>query len=354
MSEPKPASSPSRHSGQSPQPSLGLGLGLGIVPEPVLFRSGQLAVKLYSDFINVSLSSAQSARTYRSVTRSFFLWCDSVSLNELLDVEPSHIKAYLHHRDVELGKTGSVQTHFAAVRSMFHALVAGGYVATNPAASVKYQIHKGREGKTPVISTAEVRAIIDTIFDGLEVHSLADRETNTRKPKQTDYRDRALIALMGYTFVRIGGALSTRLRDYTVYDGERWLEFGEKGGKLHKLPVLGEARTYLDDYIRECSLTDPDAPLFQSANRNGVLSGKSYDRTNALRMVKKRAAAAGVTGRVVNHTFRATGITRFLENDGSLDEAQTIANHADSSTTRLYDRRGKAGLVKTMRKVTYE
>ena len=317
---------------------------LEIVPEPILVRSGQTAVTLYSRFINVGLASAQSARTYRSVTRSFMLWLETQGVDELLDVEPDHVKAYLVHRDVELGKTGSVATHFAAVRSMFHAFVAGGYLASNPATSVKYRIHKGREGKTPVISTAEVRAIIDGIFDDVPHETL----------KHTDYRDRALIAVMGYTFARIGGALSTRLRDYVVYDGERWLEFAEKGGKLHRLPVLGEARTYLDNYIRACDLSDPDAWLFQSANRNGTLSGKPYDRTNALRMVKRRAATAGVTGRVVNHTFRATGITRFLENDGSLDDAQTIANHADSSTTKLYDRRGKTGLVKTMRKVRYE
>ena len=321
-----------------------------IVPEPVLVRSGQLAVKLYGDFINVGMRSAQSARTYRSITRTFFLWCDSVKLDELVDVEPSHIKAYLHHRDVELGRTGSVPTHFAAVRSMFHAFVAGGYLATNPAASVKYQTYKGREGKTPVISTQEVRAIIDGIFNPPSPRP----NGGNRRPRQTDYRDRALIALMGYTFVRIGGALGTKLGDYTVYDGERWLEFGEKGGKLHRLPVLGEARTYLDDYIRECSIRHPEAWLFQSANRNGDLTGKPYDRTNALRMVKRRAEAAGVTGRVVNHTFRATGITRFLENDGSLDEAQMIANHASNTTTKLYDRRGKAGLVDSMRKVSYD
>ena len=321
-----------------------------IVPEPVLVRSGQLAVKLYGDFINVGMRSAQSARTYRSITRTFFLWCDSVELDELVDVEPSHIKAYLHHRDVELGKTGSVPTHFAAVRSMFHAFVAGGYLATNPAASVKYQTYKGREGKTPVISTKEVRDIIDGIF----MAPSSNADGGNRRPKQTDYRDRALIALMGYTFVRIGGALGTKLGDYTVFDGERWLEFGEKGGKLHRLPVLGEARTYLDDYIRECSIRHPEEWLFQSANRNGDLTGKPYDRTNALRMVKRRAEAAGVTGRVVNHTFRATGITRFLENDGSLDEAQMIANHASNTTTKLYDRRGKAGLVDSMRKVSYD
>jgi len=321
---------------------------LRITPEPLLARSGQLAVTLYSEFINVGLRSAQSARTYRSVTKSFFTWSEAQGLMDLIDVEPSHVKAYLVHRDVELGKSGSVATHFSAVRSMFHAFVAGGYLPSNPAASVKYQIPKGREGKTPVISTAEVRAILDNIFEGSE------GSPPPKMLKQTDYRDRALIALMGYTFVRIGGALSTRLRDYVVYDGERWLEFGEKGGKLHRLPVLGEARIYLDDYIRECGLSDPDAFIFQSANRNGVLSGKPYDRTNALRMVKKRATAAGINSRVVNHTFRSTGITRFLENDGSLDEAQVIANHADSSTTRLYDRRSKSGLVKTMRKVRYE
>lgn len=321
---------------------------IDIAPESVLVNSGELAIRLYNDFINVGLRSVQSARTYRSVTRSFFIWCEAQGLADLIDVEPSHVKAYLVHRDVELGKTGSVSTHFSAVRSMFHAFVAGGYLVSNPATSVKHQIPKGREGKTPVISTSEVRAILDVIFEG------SSGSPALKKPKETDYRDRALISLMGYTFVRIGGALSTRLRDYVVYDGERWLEFGEKGGKLHRLPVLGEARIYLDDYIRECGLNDPDAYIFQSANRNGKLSGKPYDRTNALRMVKKHALAAGVNSRVVNHTFRATGITRFLENDGTLDEAQIIANHADGSTTKLYDRRGKSGLVKTMRKVKYD
>lgn len=330
------------------QDHMNASTNVSITPEPMLVRSGSDAIQIYSNFINVGLTSAQSSRTYRSVTRSFLMWCDTQGLEDLIDVEPHHIKSYLVHRDVELGKTGSVATHFAAVRSMFHAFVASGYLQTNPAASVKYQIPKGREGKTPVITTTEVRKILDCIFDGPKGGPAPS------KLKQTDYRDRALIAVMGYTFARIGGVLSTRLRDYSVYDGERWLEFGEKGGKLHRLPVLGEARVYLDDYIRECSIIDPDAWLFQSANRNGSLSGKPYDRTNALRMVKRRAENAGVSSRVVNHTFRATGITRFLENEGTIEEAQSIANHADSSTTRLYDRRNKSGLVKTMRRVKYE
>jgi hypothetical protein len=47
----------------------------------------------------------------------------------------------------------------------------------------------------------------------------------------------------------------------------------------------------------------------------------------------------GIVGDYSTHSFRATGITNFLENGGTLEVAQTIAGHADSRTTKLYDRR---------------
>jgi integrase/recombinase XerD len=43
--------------------------------------------------------------------------------------------------------------------------------------------------------------------------------------------------------------------------------------------------------------------------------------------------------RIGNHTFRATGITAYLKNKGTVEHAQTIANHASPCTTKLYDRR---------------
>lgn len=38
-------------------------------------------------------------------------------------------------------------------------------------------------------------------------------------------------------------------------------------------------------------------------------------------------------------TFRATGITAYLKNNGTLEAAQHIANHESPRTTKLYDRR---------------
>jgi integrase len=56
-------------------------------------------------------------------------------------------------------------------------------------------------------------------------------------------------------------------------------------------------------------------------------------------MVRRRALAAGIATRIGNHSFRATGITAYLKNGGTLEKAAVMANHASTRTTQLYDRR---------------
>jgi integrase len=51
------------------------------------------------------------------------------------------------------------------------------------------------------------------------------------------------------------------------------------------------------------------------------------------------AAAAGIATKLGNHSFRATGITAYLKNRGTLEKVAVIANHASTRTTQLYDRR---------------
>jgi len=58
-------------------------------------------------------------------------------------------------------------------------------------------------------------------------------------------------------------------------------------------------------------------------------------------MVRRRAKSAGITAMIGNHTFRGTGITAYLKNGGTLEKALEMANHADTRTTRLYDRRAE-------------
>jgi hypothetical protein len=57
-------------------------------------------------------------------------------------------------------------------------------------------------------------------------------------------------------------------------------------------------------------------------------------------LIGRRAVAAGIATKFGNHSFfRATGITIYLKNGGTLEKAAAMANHASTRTTQLYDRR---------------
>ena len=75
-------------------------------------------------------------------------------------------------------------------------------------------------------------------------------------------------------------------------------------------------------------------------DRHRRLTVRRLTRNDALRMVKRRARDADVPGAVCCHTFRATGITAYLANGGTIENAQAIAAHESPRTTKLYDRTG--------------
>src|SRR4051794_39229413 len=95
-------------------------------------------------------------------------------------------------------------------------------------------------------------------------------------------------------------------------------------------------------YVRAAGIgEDGKSPLFRSAaRRTGKLTNRSMNRIDAYRMVQRRAAALGLRVRIGCHTFRATGITAYLDNGGTLENAQLMAAHESPRTTKLYDRTG--------------
>jgi integrase len=82
--------------------------------------------------------------------------------------------------------------------------------------------------------------------------------------------------------------------------------------------------------------------LFRTAaGKTGELTGNAMWQQDAYRMIQRRAEACGIETRIGNHTFRATGITAYLKNNGTLEVALQIANHETRAPgrTKLYDRR---------------
>jgi integrase len=149
----------------------------------------------------------------------------------------------------------------------------------------------------------------------------------------------AAVRMLFDSFARVSAAVSLRAEDY-YQDGKRWwFRFREKGGKQHQVPTHHSAETYLDNYLFVARIgEEKKTPLFQSITRHGFLTGRQMTRNDALRMVKRRTLAAGLPETTCNHTFRATGITAYLSNGGTIENAQAIAAHESPRTTKLYDR----------------
>ena len=178
-------------------------------------------------------------------------------------------------------------------------------------------------GLEDVLSPAEARKLFDTI------------DTDTL----AGLRDRALLSVMLYSFARVSAVLGMRRRDYFGQGSRGWLRLHEKGGKRHDVPAHHRAAAALDEYVEAAELEEPRMALFQSVSRHGErLTGRALTRREVLAMIKRRAAAVGLPPSTCCHTFRATGITAYLSNGGTLERAQQIAGYASPKTTKLYDR----------------
>jgi integrase len=123
----------------------------------------------------------------------------------------------------------------------------GQVVPVNPAAAVRGPQHIVKNGKTPVLEPAEARQLLDSI----------DATT------PAGLRDRALIALMVYSFARIGAALGMKVEDVFVQNRRLWVRLREKGGKAHAsratiilksiLPPISTARLCATTVGERCS-----------------------------------------------------------------------------------------------------
>jgi integrase/recombinase XerD len=295
---------------------------IGFSSLPLLFTSaGERATKRFVEFFTANIRNKNTRLAYAFAVGRFAAWCERRKF-DLDMIEPVVVAAYVEEL-CACYEPPTVKQHLAAVRMLFDYLVVGQVVPTNPASSVRGPKHVVKKGKTPVLSAAEARELLDSI-DTSDVAGL---------------RDRALIGLMVYSFARVSAAVGMRVEDYAQRGKRCWLRLHEKGGKYHEVPAHHNAIEYLDAYLAAAGNgDDAKAPLFRTVGRRGELTARKMTRNDALRMVKRRARKAGLPADICNHSFRATGITAYLENGGTIENAQAIAAHESSRTTKLYDR----------------
>ncbi len=291
----------------------------------LIVATGERASVRFLEFFAANIRNPHTRRAYGRAVADFLAWCEDHRVPVIGDVQPLHVAAWIELQQKEHAAP-TVKQRLAAVRHLFNWLVTGQVVPVNPAGSVRGPAYAVKAGKTPVLEPAEARDLLDSI----DISTIAG------------LRDRALIGLMVYSFARIGAALGMKVEDVYTQSRRLWVRLREKGGKSHAMPCHHNLEAYLIAYIDGAGLAaDPKGPLFRTIGRarKRPLTRTPLPQANAYAMIRRRAAAAGIATKLGNHSFRATGITAYLKNGGTLERAAQMANHASTRTTQLYDRR---------------
>lgn len=292
----------------------------GLVALPALITdAGENASRRFVEFFTANIRNKNTRMAYVRALGPFIGWCEGRRL-ALGEIQPVHVAAYVEQHP---GSRPTVKQHLAAIRMLFDWLVIGQVVPVNPAASVRGPKYVVKRGKTPVLKAEQARQLLDSIDTG----SIAG------------LRDRALIGVMVYSFARVSAVVGMRLEDYYRNGKRWWIRLHEKGGKRHEVPAHHNAEAYLDAYLEAAGIAgQKKTPLFRTIDKRRQLTDRPMYREDVLRMIKRRAEDAGLPATTCCHTFRATGITAYLENGGTIENAQAIAAHESPRTTKLYDR----------------
>jgi len=289
----------------------------------LILAAGAAALTRYVEFFTANIRNPNTRRAYLRNAATFLRWCEDQGISDIRQIKPVIVATYVEGLQASLSKP-SVKQHLATIRMLFDWLVTGQVIPVNPASSVRGPKHVVRKGKTPILDAGETRQLLG----GIDLSNVVG------------LRDRAIIAAMVYSFARVGAMLAMKVEDYYTQGRRGWLRLHEKGGKEHEMPAHHNLESYIDAYIAAAGIAD-DAKgiLFRTARgKSRKLTARPMAQPDVWRMIRKRARQAGLKTLIGCHSFRATGITNYLENGGTLEKAQAMANHESPRTTKLYDR----------------
>jgi site-specific recombinase XerD len=255
--------------------------------------AGKPAAWRYIEFFTANIRNPNTRRAYARACSKFFGWCEDHGLT-LTTIRPFDVATYIEALK-QTHSAPAVKQQLAAVRMLFDWLITGQVVPSNPASAVRGPKHVVKTGKTRVLDAPDWRKLLDAI------------PTVTVR----DLRDRALIATLTYSFARITAALKLKVEDLRP-QGAGWrLRLHEKGGKHHTMPCHHALAEALHAHIAAADIVeDRKGWLFRTSRGHNatVLSQHPMNQSDAWRMIRRRAVAAGIHAPIGNHTFRATGI----------------------------------------------
>jgi integrase/recombinase XerD len=271
----------------------------------------------YGEHLRAERGLARSTvSAYLADLRRFANWAVAAGLAPL-SATPENIRRFLAARRDEGLNERSVSRNLSALRGFFRFCVAAGRLEHDP---------------TELVNAKELPRRLPKALSRGEVEALLEQPDTE---KAAGIRDRAMLEVAYGSGLRVSELIGLQLNDLELDEG--FIRCRGKGGKERLVPLGGQARRWVENYLRGARPTYVRRPaephLFLSQQ------GRTMTRQWFAKCLKRYGVAAGIDpARVSPHVLRHSFATHLLEGDADLRAVQAMLGHARIATTEVYTR----------------
>lgn len=198
---------------------------------------------------------------------------------------------------------------------------------------LRYGVRAGWRADDPTADVA-VRRVPGALPRALGVGEAARLVTTAPPRARRPLRDAALLELLYGCGLRVSEAVGLRGAQLRLEGDAGFVTVVGKGGKERVVPLGRAARAALGRYLAE------ERPRLLGGRPSPWLfvrvGGRPLSRQTVWKLVRRRAAGAGLAPGVSPHTLRHTFATHLLAGGADLRVVQTLLGHADIGTTQIY------------------
>lgn len=276
-------------------------------------------------FANIDNPNTQ--RAYKNDMKEFMAFLGQDGIFNFREVTRIHVIAWRKDLENRQNSPATIRRKLAALSSLYDYLTECNSVLINPVDGIKRPKRESTEGKTPAISDAQARALLEA----------------PDTTKLIGKRDKAILSILLFHALRRDELCKLTLKSIHDRRGITHLQVLGKGGKIRNIPLHPFTHALIKEYLAHAPHgTESEGALFRPVinNQTGDLK-KSLSTDRILKIVKAYGLQIGITNmdRFAPHALRATAATNALENQADITKVQEWLGHANISTTRGYDRR---------------
>lgn len=286
-----------------------------------------------------NIQNENTRRAYQNDIRSFMRFVGIEKAEEFRTVTRAHVIAWRKELESKSLAPATIRRKLSALSDLFDHLCDSNAITHNPVKGVARPKEGANEGKTPALSDAQAKQLLNAPLQSLQTES---GDTISAFTRLKVARDRAILAVLLYHALRRAELCAIRVKDYAVRRGVQSIAVHGKGGKIRYIPVHAAAVRLIEEYLDVAGQRgDGSGALFRPVkNPNGDLEKPLSGRAIHATIVKKWATVAGIPADAVRpHALRTTAATNALEHGADIAKVQEWLGHSNISTTRLYDKR---------------